>query len=172
MRRAPLLIAALVLVCQAAAHAASGPTPRIEFEAPGTGPIRTLTVRLKDANGAPISGASVTATATMTTPHLMSTPPWHLHPAGRGVYKAQVFFAMLANWTVTVRASGRNVAPSSSKVAVDTFPPKQRVSKPALAPTKGGHIAAEVLAGGVALVLAGVLTLAWRRKRLPFSAGP
>ena len=117
-RSLPALLIALLLCAPAAARAAE--PPRVEVKAPGSGLIRSVTVRLSDPDsGAPIDGAGVSAIAMMTKPHLMSMPPLHFRPEGGGRYTSRTQFEMPAPWTVTLRVTDRDFAPLFSTFVVD-----------------------------------------------------
>jgi hypothetical protein len=96
----------------------------------------------------------------MTVPHVMSMPPWRLHPRGGGRYSAHVLFWMLARWTVTVHVARRGAAAATSRLEVDTRPPVSRASasKLRLRASKNGIgpglLAAAAAVGVVVIALA------------------
>jgi hypothetical protein len=146
-RSLPALLIALLLCAPAEAHASS--QPRVEAKAPGTGLLRSVTVRLTDPkSGAPIDGAEITAIATMTKPHLMSTPPVRFRPEGGGRYMSRVQFEMRAPWTVTMRVTGRDFAPLFSTFLVDTN---------ATSPDSGFRLVSPQPADGDRWILVGLL---------------
>ena len=122
--RVPLGLALVVLtvafpVSTASAHVDGKAEPRIAAGIAGTGLTRTLTVRLTDLDGGgPISGATVTATASMPSPHVMRLAPWDLPPVEAGVYRARVRFVMPADWKVSIDVSGDAVVAASSTLEV------------------------------------------------------
>lgn len=121
---AALLAAALTFPPVALAHESGRAEPRIAAAvAGGPGLVRTVTVRLSDLDsGAPVTGARVTVTATMTDPHRMRLLPWPLEERRPGVYSARVRFAMPARWTLSIEASGPDVVTARSSLAVDLAP--------------------------------------------------
>jgi hypothetical protein len=112
-------VAALVFAPSAFAHTGGKQEPRIAAELSGRGLVRPLTVRLTDVDdGDPISGATVTASAAMTTPHEMSTLPGRLRQTGTGVYQARLSLFMPGKWTVHIGVEGKDVVPASAELPV------------------------------------------------------
>jgi hypothetical protein len=159
-----------VLLWCAPAEARATPQPRVEVKAPGTGAIRSVTVRLTDPDsGAPINGADVTAIATMTKPHLMSMPPLHLRPEGGGRYASRVRFEMLSRWTVTMRVARRDFVPFFSAFDVDAKTSSPDDAFRVVGPQGSGEspwIRRGFLASMALAVLGGLAALLlWRRQR-------
>jgi YtkA-like len=121
-RGAALLVAclaALVLAPSAFAHEGGKAEPRIAAKFPGDGLVRPLTVRLTDLDsGDPIPGATVTASAHMTRPHVMTTLPSRLRQAGTGVYEARLSLLMPGDWTIRIGVTGKDVVPASAELPV------------------------------------------------------
>jgi hypothetical protein len=132
-----------------------------------------MTVRVTNAeSGQPIRGATVTASAKMTVPHVMTFPAWPLSEQAPGTYQARVDFLMPADWTMTVNVSGANVAEASATyrtspstaagVPVSLSQPGRRdLERPWLYP-----LAALACVGGVLLLSRGL-----GRARRPREAG-
>jgi hypothetical protein len=127
-------VAALALAAPAFAHVSGKAEPRIAAEVTGgSGLDRDVIVRLTDLDsGEPVTGATVTATASMSDPHAMQLAPWELSERSPGVYGARVRFVMAAHWTLGIQVSGPEVVGASSNLAVDIAPGA------ALAPASGG----------------------------------
>lgn len=114
------LAAALVAASGAQAHVGGKAEPRIAASLRGDGLVQTLTVRLTDRDGGgPIEGASVSAFAQMTRPHVMRTAPWELSEREPGVYAARIQFLMPARWLVRIDVEGSEVVPASAELRVD-----------------------------------------------------
>lgn len=125
MRRAPVVLALVAAVGlmgapAAGAHEGGKPEPRIAAGVSGSpGLFRILTVRLTDVDsGKPVAGATVIASAEMTSPQVMRTSPWQLAELSPGLYRARVRFPMPADWSVSVGASGDDVVAASSMLPV------------------------------------------------------
>ena len=136
------LAAALVAAAPAGAHEGGKAEPRIAA-AVSTGPglEHVITVRLTDVDrGTSVSGATVTAAAEMTSPHLMRVAPWQLAETAPGVYRARVRFVMPASWELTIEASGENVVSATSRLPVEI----EAAGAPVGAPPPGGDEAPEL----------------------------
>jgi hypothetical protein len=130
------LAALLVSPATAFGHENGKAEPRIAAAVSGgDGLARTLTVRLTDLDsGDPIQGATVTAFAQMTRPHVMRTAPWALSERKPGTYTARVQFLMAADWDVRIDVRGADVVPATSDLPIEI----RRVEDPAQAPADGG----------------------------------
>ena len=133
-----LVIGALVLAAPAPAlaHVSGKAEPRIAAAVSGgPGLERDITVRLTDLDsGAPVTSATVRATASMTDPHLMQTQFWPLSERAPGLYTARVRFIMPARWTLAFQVSGADVVSARSSLAVDVEP------STGVAPATGGPV--------------------------------
>jgi hypothetical protein len=123
---------ALALVAASASGAHHGKAePRIAASLSGQGLEATLRARLTDADdGDPIDGATVQASASMTSPHPMRLAPVTLSQTGAGTYSGRLLFAMPAVWTVRIDVSGADVTTASSTL-------RTRVSLTAATGTSG-----------------------------------
>lgn len=73
-------------------------------EAPATQQASTLQISLRDRNGGPIDGATVTVEGDMT--HAGMTPVLATaRPAGGGRYTAALTWTMAGDWQITVKAT-------------------------------------------------------------------
>jgi len=137
---AALALAALTLPWAAAAHEGGKAEPRIAAAvADEGGLVRVVTVRLTDVDGGePVPGATVTATAEMTDPHLMRLAPWPLTETEPGVYQARVQFVMPAPWELTIEASGNDVVGATSRLTVDIEPAGAPLGPPISQPAPVG----------------------------------
>jgi hypothetical protein len=116
---AAIAVGALAWSQPADAHRNGKPEPRIAASVSGGGLERVLTVRLTDLDsGKPISGATVTASAAMGSPHAMQTLPGRLQQTGPGLYRARLGLFMAATWTVTIDVSGPNVVAARAELPV------------------------------------------------------
>lgn len=120
IRGAALLIAciaAIAVVLSAVSDEDEQAEPRIAATVSGHGLVRPLTVRLTDLDsGKPISGATVTASAGMTRPHVMTTQPSRLRQTGAGMYKARLSLFMAGDWTIRIGVTGKDVESASSEL--------------------------------------------------------
>jgi hypothetical protein len=119
--RALAALAAAALSPAANAHVGGKAQPRIAASlSGGEGLAQTLTVRLTDLDsGEAIEGASVSAFAQMTSPHVMRTAPWALAEQEPGLYQGRVRFLMPASWLVRVRVDGTEVVPATAELPVE-----------------------------------------------------
>ena len=105
-------VAGLAVAGTVLAHSGGKAEPRIAAGVSrGSGLLlRVITVRLTDIDqGTPVSGATVTAAAEMTDPHVMRAAPWRLDETTPGVYRARVRFPMAADWSVRIDVTGEKV---------------------------------------------------------------
>jgi hypothetical protein len=110
-------IAAIVVVLWAVAHEAGQAGPRIAAKVSGRGLVRPLTVRPTDLDsGEPISGATVTASAGMTRPHVMTTQSSRLRQTGAGTYEARLSLLMAGDWTIRIGVTGKDVVSASAEL--------------------------------------------------------
>ena len=120
-----LVLAAIALTAAgdstpAQAHEGGKAEPRIAAGvSANAGTVRLLSVRLTDTDGGkPVPGATVSATAEMSEPHLMRLAPWRLTESAAGLYRARVRFAMPGRWTVAIAVSGKQVVAARSNLPV------------------------------------------------------
>lgn len=115
-----VVLAAAALAPRAAAHEEGKAEPRIAAAVgEARGLERTITVRLTDTDsGEAVSGAEVSASAEMTTPHVMRTAPWTLTETEPGTYQARVRFPMEATWSVGLEVSGEEVVSATASLQV------------------------------------------------------
>jgi hypothetical protein len=112
-------VAALVVAGAAAAHTGGKAEPRIAAKIGSRGLVRPLTVRVTDLDSRdPISGATVTASAAMTSPHAMSTIPGRLQETRPGLYRTRMTLFMPGRWTVSIKVEGDDVVPASAELPV------------------------------------------------------
>lgn len=102
------------------AHEGGKAEPRIAAHAEGSGYNRMLVVRLTDLDSkSPVSGATVTARAQMTEPHLMTlvrrTIP---EVTPRGTYRLPYTFAMPGDWKLELEVTGPRVVRARATLAV------------------------------------------------------
>jgi hypothetical protein len=120
IRAAALLvagIAAIAVVLSAVSHEGGQAEPRIAATVSGRGLVRPLTVRLTDLDSdEPISGATVTASAEMTRPHVMTTQPSRLRQTKTGMYEARLSLFMAGDWTIRVDVTGKDVVSASAEL--------------------------------------------------------
>lgn len=114
------LLVVLVWPAAAPAHESGKAEPRIRAGvSDNQGLVRILTVQLTDLDsGEQVRGATVTAAAEMTSPHLMKTSAWSLAETSAGTYEARVKFPMAASWEISVEVTGEKVVAASSRFPV------------------------------------------------------
>ncbi len=141
MRAVRVLVAlgllVLVAASPAAAHKGGKAEPRIAAAVHDTGRgfERVATVRLTDIDsGEPVTGATVTAAAEMTDPHLMRLAPWPLAESKPGIYRARVQFVMPGKWALTIGVTGSDVVPASARLSFEIKPPAGGLGPPISAP--------------------------------------
>lgn len=128
-------LGALFLASPLSAHDGGKPKPRITAALSSGGLVRTLSVQLVDADsGEPISGAVVSASGEMSSPHLMRTVSVTIRARGSGVYRDQLRFPMPGDWAVDITVGGEQVVEASARL------PPQRIAaevteSPPLTPT-------------------------------------
>ncbi len=109
MKASSLRAAALLLAAQPL-FAAAAPRPAADLQcvAFGTGPQLECTVRLRSADGKPLSGASVTLGATMPSmPMAHQVKPTAAVPTGTpGEYRGRLALEMTGAWAVQVDIVG------------------------------------------------------------------
>lgn len=112
-------VAALAVPSPALAHQGDRAKPRIAASlSDESGLDQTLSVRLRDADSPePVTTATVSATALMTSPHVMRTTPWRLAALGGGLYRTRLRFPMAARWEVEIAVSGEDVVGATAQLA-------------------------------------------------------
>lgn len=146
MKQLLVILTAVVLAALSApaalAHEEGKAQPRIAAAlSDGEGLERTLTVELADADGgAPVPGATVVATARMTSPHIMRMAPWALPQTKPGTYRARIRFLMPADWEIDISVTGDAVVEATSTLPVEirrSAPAGEAQSEPAIADPAG-----------------------------------
>ena len=108
MNLRPLLLALLLSTLLPAAAQSRRPQVDLTCEAHGMGPLLDYTVRVRAADGQPLSGASVTLGATMPSmPMAHTVKPVKARPTGTaGEYRGQLTLEMSGAWAIEIDLSG------------------------------------------------------------------
>jgi hypothetical protein len=114
-------LVAVVGAVPTAAREAGSAKPRVEATVMTRGFEKTLSVRVTDRAGKPVTRATVTSAMEMRQPHVMVYPARPLAEQARGTYRVRADFLM-AGMTVTIRVSGKRVARVTAKFLASPDP--------------------------------------------------